>query len=281
MAPVVAGTALAYANTGSIHYLPFLAALLTAVLIQIATNLHNDAADYERGADTAERLGPQRATAQGWLTAASVHRVAKGCFAVSFLLGIYLVAIGGWPILLLGLLSLAAGTAYSGGPWPISHSPWSELFVFLFFGLAAVMGSYFLQLLALSRDALVIGSALGFLAAAVLVVNNHRDRDSDAQSGRRTTAVLFGAGFSRLEYSLLLVIPFTMILMLDSYNARVLWLPYLALPWAIYLLYRMYRIPGGVLLNSLLAQTAQLQLFFALALSTGLQISGSMPLTDF
>ena len=145
-------------------------ALGAAAAIQIGTNLHNDAKDYERGTDTEERLGPARATAQGWFTAAQVKRAAHLAFGGAFLLGLYLIWHGGWPILAVGLLSLLAGYAYTGGPKPIAYSASGELFVLLFFGLVAVLGSYYLQTLCLSLPALAGASAIGLLAAAVLLV---------------------------------------------------------------------------------------------------------------
>jgi len=133
VSPVLTGTCLAWAEKGGLQLLPALAALLAAVCIQIGTNLHNDAADARKGTDGSGRLGPPRATTQGWLSATSIQRGALLAFSCAFVLGVYLVVVGGWPILLLGLVSLVAGAAYSGGPWPISATPLGELFVFLFF----------------------------------------------------------------------------------------------------------------------------------------------------
>lgn len=262
--PVMVGTALAYADTGNIVWLPACVAMLAAIFIQIGTNLHNDVVDFESGTDTGDRLGPLRATAQGWIDAAVVRQASIFSFALAFALGIYLVVVGGWPILVLGLVSLAAGAAYSAGSYPISSSPLGELFVFLFFGLAAVGGSYYLQTLALSQVVLLAGSALGLLAAAVLVVNNYRDSETDARSGRRTMAVLIGPAWSRIEYSLLLIIPFGLLqtMHLQERGGYSFFLPWLTLPWALYLIYRIYHLPKDRQLNSLLAQTAQLQVGF-------------------
>lgn len=265
------GTALAYADKGSIVWLPVCAAMLAAIFIQIGTNLHNDVADFERGTDSADRLGPLRATAQGWIQPASVRNVSMLSFVLAFILGIYLVFVGGWPILILGLLSLATGAAYSAGPFPISSSPFGEFFVFLFFGLAAVGGSYYLQTQALNQDALLAGSALGLLAAAVLVVNNYRDSETDADSGRRTLAVLIGPAQSKIEYVSLILIPFGLLplMSLAEIKGQSFLLPWLTLPWALYLIYRIYHLPKSKLLNSLLAQTAQLQLGFGGLLALG------------
>ncbi len=262
--PVIVGTALAYADRGNIIWLPAIGALLAAAFIQIGTNLHNDVADFESGTDTADRLGPLRATAQGWIEPATVRSASMLSFVMAFILGIYLVVVGGWPILALGLVSLVAGAAYSAGPFPISSYPFGELFVFLFFGLAAVGGSYYLQTLTLTQDSLLAGSALGLLAAAVLVVNNYRDSETDAGSGRRTLAVLIGPVLSKMEYALLILVPFGLLPLMNllEMTGSGILLPWLALPWALYLIYRIYHLPKSKQLNSLLAQTAQLQVGF-------------------
>jgi len=269
--PVIVGTALAYADIGSIAWLPVWGAMLAAIFIQIGTNLHNDVVDFEQGTDTQERLGPLRATAQGWIAPQRVRVVSALSFAGAFILGIYLVFVGGWPILVLGLVSLAAGAAYSAGPFPISSSPLGELFVFIFFGLGAVGGSYYLQTLALNQNAILGGSAMGLLAAAVLVVNNYRDSETDALSGRRTLAVLMGLSLSKIEYVLLLLTPFGLMLLMEQVQTKSLsfLLSWLTLPWALYLIYRIYALPKDRRLNTLLAQTALLQLGFGCLLAIG------------
>ncbi len=266
--PVVVATALAWRQHAVIDWLVFAMTLLAAVMIQIGTNLHNDASDFERGADTQQRLGPARATAQGWLLASQVKRGSLLAFVTAFAAGIYLVTIGGWPILLLGIAALVSGAAYSGGPWPLSYTSFSELFVYLFFGVAAVMGSYYLQTLELHWMAFTIGSALGMLAAAVLVVNNTRDIDADQHAGRRTLAVRFGTGFSCIEYLLLLLLPFLLPFLMPGASTR--WLPLLLLPWAVVLILRFFRQPHGVEMNTILVQTAQLQLLFGVLVTLGL-----------
>jgi len=271
VSPVLVGTCLAWAETGELQILPALAALLAAICIQIGTNLHNDAADAIKGTDTDDRLGPPRATAQGWLPAASVQRGALIAFAAAFIVGIYLVSVGGWPILLLGLISLAAGAAYSGGPWPISASPLGETFVFLFFGLGATGGSYFLQTAQLNMAVILAGSMLGLLAAAVLVVNNYRDHQTDAAVGRKTLAVLLPPLASRVEYALLLLLPFMMLGYLYVLGV-VSWLPWLLLPAAVFLISRLFILPVGKELNKLLANTARFQLGFSIVFCVALWI---------
>lgn len=284
--PVLTGSALAWRHGQDPLWWPFMAALLAAMLIQIGTNLHNDAADFARGADTPDRLGPARAVASGWLSGAAVERAALGCFGLALACGVYLVWHGGWPILLLGLAALASGWAYTGGSRPLAYTGLGEVFVWLFFGLAAVMGSFYLQTLSLSWSAFVAANMLGLLAAAVIVVNNYRDLEGDTRAGKRTLAVRLGRGGSRVEYALLLLIPYALLfpyVLLSPYAslARLdflvssqwrLLLPLLSLPWALALIWRFMREPVGSVFNRILAQTALLQLVFGLLLCLGLWI---------
>ncbi|MEN8178214.1 MAG: 1,4-dihydroxy-2-naphthoate polyprenyltransferase [Pseudomonadota bacterium] len=269
LAPVIAGIALAWRETHLFQLLPALAALCGAMLIQIGTNLHNDAKDFERGADTEERLGPPRATAQGWLTIEMVKRGAHIAFTLAFVIGLYLVWHGGWPILAIGLISLLAGYAYTGGPKPIAYSASGELFVFLFFGLVAVLGSYFLQTLTLSLNALAVACAIGFLAAAVLLVNNYRDLQSDRKAGKLTLTHYLGEHRSQKFYALLILTPFLLPLMLAELDADV-WLVFLALPFAWLLLHRFISEKPGPAFNQILARTALLQLLYSLLLTSAL-----------
>jgi 1,4-dihydroxy-2-naphthoate octaprenyltransferase len=269
LAPVIVGIALAWRETHFFHPLAALACLLGALLIQIGTNLHNDAEDFERGTDTEDRLGPPRATAQGWLTAAQVKRGAHIAFGLAFVIGLYLIWRGGWPILTVGLLSLLAGYAYTGGPKPIAYSASGELFVFLFFGLAAVMGSYYLQALSLSFNAFLSACAIGLLAAAVLMVNNYRDLESDRKAGKLTLANHLGTRGSQRFYAGLMLIPFLLPVLLHDLTAE-LWLVWLALPLALLLVYRFSIEPPGPAFNQILARTALLQLIYGLLLSSAL-----------
>lgn len=269
--PVLVGTALAWSEQHAVAVLPMLAALLAAVLIQAGTNLHNDAGDFERGADKDDRQGPPRAIVQGWVSVDGARRAAFLCFLAAFAPGVYLVWAGGWPILLLGLASIAAGVAYTGGPRPIAYTALGDLFVFLFFGLVAVTGSYYLQTFRLNAPALIAAAAIGLLAAAVLVVNNYRDLDSDRRVGKNTLAVRIGRAATRLEYGLLMIMPFVLLVPLYlASGTRGVWLAALLLPWAVSLLRRFTRQPPGPALNGLLAETAQLQLTYGLLLSAGL-----------
>jgi 1,4-dihydroxy-2-naphthoate octaprenyltransferase len=271
--PVLVGSTLAWIQSRALNWPVMGVALLAAILIQAGTNLHNDAADFERGADhSATRLGPTRVTAQGWLSAAQVKRGAAISFGLALLGGCYLVWVGGWPILMVGLASIAAGWAYTGGPRPVAYSSLGELFVWLFFGLVAVAGSYYLQTGQLTGGALIAGALLGMPAAAVLVVNNYRDLDNDKQSGKNTLAVRLGRRASQVEYTLLMLAPFALLPLLQAVGAPGPgWvLPWLLLPWALQLVGRFrYETPGPVF-NQLLAATAQFQLGFGLLLCLGL-----------
>ncbi len=201
-APVLIG-----AGLGAFHArfrpLPVLAALIGALLIQIATNLANDYYDFVRGTDTAERVGPVRVTQAGLLTPTQVKRGMLVVIGAALLVGVYLVSVGGWPILVIGVTSLACAVAYTGGPFPLAYHGLGDLFVLIFFGLVAVAGTYWVQALELAPDALVAGAGVGALSTAILVVNNLRDRDSDARAGKRTLAVRLGRTGSALEYTLL------------------------------------------------------------------------------
>ncbi len=270
--PVLVGSALAYAQTGALLWLPALAALLGAILIQIGTNLHNDAADFARGADTPERLGPARAVASGWLPARQVEVAALFCYALATGCGVYLVWHGGWPIVALGLSSLLSGWLYTGGPRPLAYTGLGELFVWLFFGLGAVMGSFYLQTFRLGWDAFVVASMVGMQAAAVIVVNNYRDLDSDRRIGKNTLAVRLGREGSQVEYGLLLFLPYLLLPLLANLTGMQ-WgaaLPFLSLPWAMLLVRHVALDPVGPGFNRLLAQTAQLQLAFGVLLALGI-----------
>jgi len=203
--PVLVGGGLAWA-AGSFAALPFGAALVGALLIQIGTNLANDYSDFVRGADNDERLGFSRVTQSGRLTPRQVWAGAAVAFALAIAVGTYLVARGGWPIVAIGLLSIAAGVCYTGGPWPFGYHGLGDLFVFLFFGPVAVVGTVYVQALEWRADALIGGVGVGALTTAILVVNNLRDRQTDALAGKRTLAVVLGDRGSRAEYAGLLLI---------------------------------------------------------------------------
>lgn len=269
--PVLVGSALAWCEVGRFSPMAALAAGLGALLIQTATNLHNDAADFLRGGDTPARPGPKRVTAEGWATAHQVIRAANLCFLLAAVCGLYIVWVGGWQLLLLGACSIAAGWSYTGGPRPIAYTPLGELFVLIFFGWAAVGGTYWLHAHTLSLAALLAGTGIGLLAAAVLLVNNYRDTDNDRSVGRRTLPVVLGPGASKVVYVILLVLPFALLPALQALLPKVhVWPTLLALPLALPLARQFAALPPGPQFNLLLARTARLQAVYGALLTLGL-----------
>ncbi|WP_428828352.1 1,4-dihydroxy-2-naphthoate polyprenyltransferase [Azonexus sp. IMCC34842] len=272
LSPVLVGTAVAWHDTSQVLWLPLLAAALGAAFIQIGTNLFNDVGDFLRGTDTPDRLGPKRATAEGWLTPSKVKSGAWLSFALAFLCGIYLVWHGGLPIVVIGLASLAAGWAYTGGPKPIAYGPFGEVFVWIFFGLVAVGGSYYLQTLSLTPIALLAASLVGVHAAAVITVNNYRDRDGDARSGKNTLAVQLGRAATKRIYTVEMLAPYALLPLLAPSLGWLAGLPLLSLPLALKLIRRFRQTAPGAVFNTILAMTAGLQLIFALLLTLALTI---------
>lgn len=271
LTPVMVGVSLAWAETGQFHGVIALATLTTVLLIQIATNLHNDAKDFERGADSPERIGPARASAKGWLSPEQVKRAAALCFITAFCIGLYLSWVGGWEIFALGMLALITGWAYTGGPRPIAYGASGELFVLLFFGVVAVGGSYYLQTLTLSTGTLLTGTAVGLPAAAVLLINNYRDLEQDQHAGRRTLVQRLGRARTRPLYGILVFLPFALPFALTHLGPGP-WLTIVAFPGAVWLVRRFLVEPVGPGLNRLLGLTALLQLAFGLLLAIGLLI---------
>src|SRR5436305_9551580 len=203
VAPVLVGTALA-GFQHVFHPLRFLAALLGAVFIQVGTNLSNDYSDARRGADTEDRLGPVRVTAGGLVPPRQVLLATYVTFGLAVACGAYLVAVAGWELLAVGAASILAGVLYTGGPRPYGYEGLGELFVFLFFGIVAVVGSYFVQVQQLPWQAFACAVPVGLLASAILVVNNVRDIDTDRRAGKRTLAVRLGRARTRTLYALML-----------------------------------------------------------------------------
>lgn len=269
--PVIVGASLAWVDGAPVRAGVFVLTLLCAMLIQAGTNLLNDVADFERGNDRPDRLGPLRVTAAGWATPAEVRRAARITFGMALALGLVLVWVGGWFILGLGLISIVAGWAYSGGRRPVSYGAFGELYVLLFFGLVAVGGTYYLQAGSWSPLATPAGLAVGAMAAAVLLLNNYRDLAADAAAGRRTLAALLGPARARWLFTALMLLPFALpawVAMHDMERRGAL-LAWLALPLVGLLLRDLGR-GRGAALNPVLARTALAQLMFGLLLSVGL-----------
>ncbi|MCP4185863.1 MAG: 1,4-dihydroxy-2-naphthoate octaprenyltransferase [Hyphomicrobiales bacterium] len=271
LSPIITGTGLAYHNNRAIDWLVFGTTLFCALAIQAGTNLYNDAADGLRGGDTSLRVGPPRLTALGLADSGSVKRAAMISFILAALVGVFLVFVGGWPILLIGLVSILCGYGYSTGPFPISHTPFGELFVVAFFGVVTVSGTYYLQTGVISADAIVTGVAVGLFAAAVLMVNNCRDIREDRNTGRNTLAIVAGRRVSTLIYSLLLLLPFIIVAAKEMSTAgNGNWLPLLTLPFALFLVWCFRKTLQGHDYNMLLVQTAKLQLAFSMLFALGL-----------
>ena len=271
IAPVVLGSAMAIADN-HFAWLPAVAALMVALLLQIGVNLANDYFDYVKGIDTEDRLGPPRVTQSGLIPARQVKHAMLLIMGASLLPGIYLLITGGWPVFLIGIACICAVLAYSGGPFPLASHGLGDLFVFIFFGLVAVCGTYYVQALHLTRMVLLMGVIEGLLITAILVVNNLRDIHTDRQTGKRTLAVIIGERGSRIEYLLLLgwayAIP--VILWLGSRSSVWVILPIVSLPSALFLMRRVWSDSDGVILNRALANTAKLALVYSLLLSIGL-----------
>jgi 1,4-dihydroxy-2-naphthoate octaprenyltransferase len=269
-APVVVGTAVAFSEN-VFALLPAMAALLGSLLIQIGTNFANDVFDFKKGADTTERLGPLRVTQAGLLTPNQVMAGMWLTFGLASLIGLYLVWVGGWPIVVIGLLSIASGIAYTGGPFPLGYNGLGDLFVFIFFGLFAVTGTYYVQAGTISPAALWAAIPIGLLATAILVVNNLRDIDTDRAAGKKTLAVRFGTRAAQLEYILLLSFSYLipLLMWLTGLESAWLLLTWLSLPLTRPLLTMIFNEKGRPL-NAALAGTARLELLYAFLFSVGL-----------
>ncbi len=272
VSPVLVGCALAY-RSGEFNPLVACAALAVSLLLQIGVNLANDYFDFKRGVDTKDRLGPTRVTQSGLIPPATVKAAMSFVLLLAALAGLYLVFIGGWPILLLGIASILSALAYSGGPFPLASNGLGDLFVFIFFGPVAVCGTYYLQAMHVSNLALLLSICPGFLITAILVVNNTRDIATDAEVGKNTLAVILGVKGSRIEYLLLLIIAYLvpMALVIIGTSSLYLLLVLLSLP-ASYSPVRLMLYKNGTVLNQALAGTAKLTFWFCLLLSIGLVI---------
>jgi 1,4-dihydroxy-2-naphthoate polyprenyltransferase len=274
IAPVLVGTSLAgFAHV--FHPLRFIAALLGAIFIQVGTNLSNDYSDARRGADTEDRLGPVRVTAGGLVPPRQVLIATAVSFGVAILAGIYLIVVAGWLLLLVGAASILAGVLYTGGPRPYGYEGLGEVFVFLFFGIVAVAGSYFVQMKHLHWEAFALAVPVGLLAAAILVVNNFRDIDTDRRAGKRTLAVRLGRERTRDMFAVIVYLAYVLVPVTWIFGPLKAWvlLPWLSLPGAAPLVRLVRNRTDGPSLNQALAQTGMLQLAFCMLLSAGVLLS--------
>ncbi len=274
VAPVLVGTALALTDD-VFRPLAFVAALVGSVFIQIGTNLSNDYSDARRGADTEDRLGPVRVTAGGLLPPRRVLVGTYLAFGIAVAAGAYLAAVAGWELLVVGVLSILAGVLYTGGPRPYGYEGLGEVFVFLFFGVVAVVGSYYVQTEELVWEAFALSVPVGLLAAAILVVNNVRDVDTDRRAGKRTLAVKLGRDRARGLFVAMLAVSFAAPLGVALAGGLSWWLALTLLAWplAVPLVRTVRSRTDGPALNEALASTGRLLAVFSLLLSAGILLS--------
>jgi 1,4-dihydroxy-2-naphthoate octaprenyltransferase len=273
VSPVLVGTALA-GTEGEFRPLAFAAALVGSVFIQIGTNLSNDYSDARRGADTEERLGPVRVTAGGLVPPRKVLVATWLAFAIAVGAGAYLIALVGWELLAIGAASILAGVLYTGGPRPYGYEGLGELFVFGFFGVVAVTGSYYVQTEELTWLAAGLSVPIGLLAAAILVVNNIRDVDTDRRAGKRTLAVRLGRDRARRLFTASVTLPFVIVVVLAAVDSRPeLLLALLSAPLVPPLVRTVSSRTDGPSLNRALARCGALLALFSLLLSAGLLLS--------
>ncbi|MCP4051210.1 MAG: 1,4-dihydroxy-2-naphthoate polyprenyltransferase [bacterium] len=273
LAPVAVGTAVAVTDN-SFNFFPAFAALLGALLLQIAVNLANDYFDSKSGVDTKERLGPVRVTSAGLIKPAQVKMGMILSIILALIVGIYLIYIGGWPILVIGVASIISALSYSGGPFPLASNGLGDIFVFIFFGLIAVMGTYYVQALTLTSFVFISSLPVGFLITAIIVINNLRDIETDKKAGKKTLAVMIGKKGSRLEYLLLLTFSYIILfcLWISGQCSPVILLPVITLPMA-YSVTKTVLNETGPVLNEALAKTAKLSLIYSLLFSAGIIFS--------
>jgi 1,4-dihydroxy-2-naphthoate octaprenyltransferase len=274
IAPVLVGTALA-GWAGTFHPLRFVAALIGAMFIQVGTNLSNDYSDARRGADTEDRLGPVRVTAGGLVPPSRVLVATYLSFGVAVLAGAYLIVVAGWELLVVGAASILAGVLYTGGPRPYGYEGLGEVFVFLFFGIVAVAGSYFVQVKHLDWEAFALAVPVGLVAAGILVVNNFRDLDTDRRAGKRTLAVRLGRQRTRVMFAGIIYLAYLLTPVTWVFGPLRAWLflPWLTLPLAATVVRTVRNRTDGPSLNEALAQTGMLQLTFCMLLAAGLLLS--------
>lgn len=277
--PAAAATALvgaaAAAAEGFFRPGPALAALLGAMLLQIGANLANDVFDFYRGADAAERLGPTRVTQAGLLTPAQVKTGMWVTFGLAAVVGVYLIAVAGWPVLWMGVFSILAAIAYTGGPFPLGYYGLGDLAVFIFFGLVSVCGTYYVQTGTIGPAAVWASVPMGLLTVAILVVNNLRDIETDRRVGKHTLAVRLGVGGTRLEFAACILGAYLVLPLMWLAGQATPWvlLPLASIPVAIPLLRSVYTRQGR-LLNQVLAGTGRLELVFGVLFGLGLVLGG-------
>ena len=272
LSPVIVGWAAASGLVNEFNLLPAVAALLGALLLQIAANFANDLSDYRRGADGPERLGPIRAAASGLLTEKQLFRAVIFIFILAMIPGIYLIVNAGWMVLVIGLSGIIAGITYVGGPWPYGYRGLGEVFVFIFFGVIAVAGTFFVQTGSINAEVVLLSVPVGLTVTAILVVNNVRDLVLDKAVGKQTLAVIFGSKVSRYVYLIMLLVAYLIPTLLPLFFANLSWwllVVWVSFPLVVAPVRIVLRDEPGPTFNVALRSTARLHLVLGLLLSFG------------
>lgn len=268
--PVIIGSSIAI-HDNKFNWLAFIIALICAILIQAGTNFVNDLYDFIQGTDKKERLGPPRALASGFLSVREMKLGILFIFSLSFLLGLYLVYLGGLPILLIGILSIIAGILYTAGPFPFAYNGLGDIFVFLFFGLIGTVGTYYVHTNEITALSLWASVPVGALITNILVVNNYRDRHEDETNGKNTLAVKFGGKFTRLQYIIFMILSYLIpiIVFFSLKKSYLMFLPMLSIPLAVKLVRMIFTLEGREL-NKALELTAKLSLIYGILFAIGI-----------
>ncbi|UCC43953.1 MAG: 1,4-dihydroxy-2-naphthoate polyprenyltransferase [Candidatus Zixiibacteriota bacterium] len=270
VSPVLIGSVMAVRADG-FHLAAAFAALIGAMMIQIGTNFANDYFDYRKGTDRSDRLGPTRVTQAGLVAPETMKRAVAVAFTLAAVAGLYLIWRGGWPILIIGVLSILFGILYTAGPYPLGYHGLGELFVLVFFGPVAVGGTYYVQVGQIGLPILVAGLSPGLFSVAILTVNNLRDIETDRSSGKRTLAVVFGRTFARLEYVAVIVTACAIPALLTwrGYGSVWLLLSLIVIPVAVPAVRTVLSNTDGEALNDVLASTGRLLLLFSILFCAG------------
>lgn len=274
LVPVLVGASLAF-QTEALNWVNTSVALVCAMLIQIGTNFANDYFDFVKGSDTDERIGFRRATASGLLTPKQMLNATIVTMGLAFFLGLYLVWAAGWVVLIVGVLSLLFGVLYTGGPFPLGYNGLGDVFVFIFFGIVAVMTTFYVNALEWSEASFWASLAVGGLCVNILVINNLRDVEQDRKSGKKTLGVLFGETALKVEYVLMLLLAFAIpphFFAQLNYNIWIL-LPFIALPLAGIFVFRIWTEQDKKKLNPMLERTAQFMIIFGVLFSMGILLN--------
>ncbi|MCF8412979.1 MAG: 1,4-dihydroxy-2-naphthoate polyprenyltransferase [Melioribacteraceae bacterium] len=272
LVPVFVGGSIAIFNN-VFHGPAFAIALICSALIQVGTNFTNDLFDHLTGKDTEKRVGPTRAVSSGLIKVSEMRFAVYFTFGLSFVLGLYLVYLGGWIILLIGIVSIFAGVAYTAGPFPLAYNGLGDIFVFLFFGFVGTVGTYYVQALEFSWLAFWASIPVGALITNILVVNNYRDRIEDRQNGKNTLAVKFGAKFTRIQYVTFMVLSYSVLFLVyvTFKQSLLIFLPLISLPLAVKLIVMIYNLEGTEL-NKALELTAKLSAIYGILFAIGILI---------